>query len=52
MLNQAATAADTQASMLIHGYVDYSQLIGIDANGVVDLSYSAGTCSIWFDATS
>jgi len=46
------SAADKQAKMVIHGYVDYSQLIGIDSNGLTDLVSGAKTCSIWADATS
>jgi len=52
MLDDTGTAADKQANMLIHGYVDYSQLIGIDSNGLTDLVSGAKTCSIWADATS
>ena len=52
MLDDTGTAADKQANMLLHGYVDYSQLIGIDANGLTDLVSAAQTCSIWADATS
>ena len=52
MLDDTGTAADKDVNMLIHGYVDYSQLIGIDSNGLTDLVSGAKTCSIWADATS
>lgn len=37
LLNEAGAAADSQATMLIHGFVSESKLHGIDANGKTDL---------------
>jgi hypothetical protein len=39
LLDAAGTAGDSQATMLIHGYVRESKLHGIDANGKADLSH-------------
>jgi len=38
LLDANATAQDTDGTMVIHAYVDESQLYGIDANGKTDLS--------------
>ncbi len=38
LLDETGSAADSQATMLIHGYVDESKLTGIDAAGKSDLA--------------
>ena len=38
LLDETGTAADSQTTMIIHGYVDESELVGIDANGKSDLA--------------
>jgi len=39
LLDANAAAQDTPGLMVIHGYVDESQLFGIDANGKSDLAH-------------
>jgi len=39
LLDDAGTARDSQATMLIHGFVSEAKLHGIDANGKADLSH-------------
>jgi hypothetical protein len=39
LLNEAGTASDSQATMLIHGYAAESKLHGIDSNGKADLTH-------------
>ena len=38
LLDETGNAADSQATMLIHGYVDESKLAGIDGDGKSDLA--------------
>ena len=39
LIDEAGTARDSQATMLIHGFVRESKLHGIDANGKADLAH-------------
>jgi len=39
VVDEDGNAADAAATGLIHGYVDESDLIGIDANGKTDLAH-------------
>jgi hypothetical protein len=39
LLDESGTARDSQATMLIHGFVTESKVFGIDANGKADLSH-------------
>ena len=39
LLDSTGAAADSQATMLVHGYVDESKLAGLDANGKADLGH-------------
>ena len=39
LIDEAGTARDSQATMLIHGFVKESKLHGIDANGKADLAH-------------
>ena len=39
LLDETGTARDSQATMLIHGYVSESKLYGIDSNGKADLAH-------------
>jgi len=48
LLDVTGTAVDKQANMLIHGYCDYSQCLGIDANGKADM-VSGQTSCIFYD---